>query len=33
MMSETFHIDLHTLDGLGELKYKKNNKQGGQLNE
>lgn len=33
IMSETFHIDLETLDGLFELKFKKSNKQRGQLND
>jgi len=32
-MADKFSIDLKTLDGLSELKYKKNNKQRGVLNE
>lgn len=33
LMAGTFSIDLQTLDGLHELKYKKSDKQSGQLNE
>lgn len=33
LMANTFSIDLQTLDGLHELKYKKSHKQRGQLNE
>lgn len=32
-MSETFHINLQTLERIGELKYKKSNKQRGSLND
>lgn len=33
LMANTFGIDLQTLDGLYELKYKKSQKQRGKLNE
>ena len=33
LMADTFSIDLETLDGLHELKYKKSEKQRGKLNE
>lgn len=33
LMSETFHISLETMDGLGDMKYRKSNKQRGKLNE
>jgi hypothetical protein len=33
LMASTFGIDLQTLDGLYELKYKKSQKQRGELNE
>ncbi|HXB92837.1 MAG TPA: hypothetical protein VNU72_11125 [Puia sp.] len=33
LMSQKFSIDLNSLDGLGDLKYRKSNKQRGNLNE
>lgn len=33
LVSSTFGVDLHTLDGLSELKFKKSHKQRGKLNK